>query len=89
MALRPRDRQVLDVERSWWLDPVYAGAGKRAVIEHRLGISNAAYYAALRRLVASDAALAYDPLLVRRLRLRQRLRRRSRYAPAPPRREPR
>jgi hypothetical protein len=76
MDLTPPERALLDFERSWWLGP--AGKTKAQAIRDRLGISPSAYRGRLARLVDSEAALAYDPLLVGRLRRRRlaRLRRR-------------
>jgi hypothetical protein len=79
------DRGVLDFERSWWMKP----GAKKAHIRQDLGLSPATYYAILHRLVQSSDALAYDPLLVLRLRRRDDERRRARFespAPLPPRR---
>jgi len=49
-------------------------------IRDRLGCSPGAYYAALRRLVASEEAFRYDPLVVQRVRRRQERERRARVA---------
>ncbi|MGH9296764.1 MAG: DUF3263 domain-containing protein [Acidimicrobiales bacterium] len=73
MGLTTRDRSVLDLEREWWQ---HAGTKER-VIRERLDCSPAAYYSALRRLVGSDDAFAYDPLVVRRLKRRLERRRRA------------
>jgi hypothetical protein len=59
-----RDRRVLDFEGSWWL---YPGPKDRAIGDY-VGMSASRYYQALRRLIDDDAALAYAPLTVRRLR---------------------
>ncbi len=59
-----RDRKVLDFEGSWWLFP---GPKDRAIREY-LQMSAARYYEAVRRLIDDDDALAYAPLVVRRLR---------------------
>lgn len=68
------DRAVLDFERSWWLHP---GPKDRAIREV-VGISATRYYQVLRRLVDDPAALAADPLTIRRLRRgRDEARRRS------------
>ncbi len=75
MALSERDRAVLDFERSWWTQ---AGP-KEAAIRERLDLSPARYYQVLSRLLESDEAVAYDPLVVRRLRRRRDRRRRARY----------
>jgi hypothetical protein len=74
MALSTRERDLIDLEREWWLS---APTKKRAIRE-RLGCSPASYYAALRRLTGSDEAFAYDPLVVQRLRRRLDLQRRAR-----------
>ena len=66
-ALSPHEHAVLAFERRWWR---YGGAKDLAVRE-RLGISSAQYYRTLNGLLDRPAALATDPLLVKRLR-RQR-----------------
>ena len=71
MVLCTRDRMILDVERSWWLE----GRSKTEVVRARLSLSLARYNQLLGDLMASDEAEAYDPLVVRRLR-RSRDRRR-------------
>jgi hypothetical protein len=78
VPLTERERRLLDFERSWWLDE----GAKREGIRRRLGLSPSAYYSGLRNLLPRADALAYDPLLVRRLRRRERERRRARYEPA-------
>ncbi|HEX2700262.1 MAG TPA: DUF3263 domain-containing protein [Acidimicrobiales bacterium] len=75
MSLSDRDRAILDFERKWWTLP---GPKESAIREH-LGLSATRYYKALGELVDSPDALGYDPLVVRRLRLRRDLRRRARY----------
>jgi hypothetical protein len=75
MTLTDRERDVLDLERDWWL----SAPSKRQAIEERLGLSTGAYYGVLRRLVPSAEAFAYDPLVVHRLRRRLLRRRRDRY----------
>ena len=77
-ALRPRDRQVLDFESSWWLYP----QPKDQAIPEYLGMSATRYYQILRRLVDDEAAVAYAPLTVRRLRKLQRTRLQRRAARA-------
>jgi Protein of unknown function (DUF3263) len=76
MVLSQRQRELLDFEREWWR----FGLSKRAAIPHQLGCSPAAYYSALRRLVATEEAFAYDPLVVQRIRHRQLMQRRARVA---------
>lgn len=57
------DKAVLDFERGWWLEP----GPKDEVIESSLGLLSAVYYERLRRVVNDPAALAYDPLTVKRV----------------------
>ena len=75
MAISERDRAILDFERSWW---TLAGPKEHDIREH-LGLSATRYYRALGELLDSPEAAAYDPLVVRRLRLRRERRRRERY----------
>jgi hypothetical protein len=74
MALSTREREVLDLERDWWA----SGSTKQVAIRERLGCSPAAYYAALRRLVTSEEAWRYDPLVVQRVRRRHAREQRAR-----------
>ena len=62
--LTPRERQVLDFERSWWQFP----GPKDRDIRERLGFSATLYYQVLRAAIDKPAALAYDPMTVRRAR---------------------
>lgn len=55
---------VLDVERRWWR---YSGV-KETAIRERLGMSGTRYYQILNQLLDSEAALAHDPMLIKRLR---------------------
>lgn len=55
---------VLDFERGWWR---FAGAKESAIIEH-FSMSATRYYQILNTLIDSPAALAADPMLVKRLR---------------------
>ena len=70
-----RWREVLDFERTWW----NAGAPKDAAIRERLGLSPTRYYQVLNRAIDLQAALEYDPMLVRRLRRLRDRRRRIRF----------
>lgn len=74
-GLSERDTAILDFERKWWK---YAGAKEQA-IRDRFGMSATRYYQVLNALIDNPAALAKDPILVKRLkRLRSgRLRARS------------
>ena len=73
--LGERERSVLAFERQWWR---HAGA-KEEAIRRQFGIGPTAYYQLLSRLLDDPAALAYDPMLVKRLQ-RQRASRRRRRA---------
>ncbi|MBU4337611.1 MAG: DUF3263 domain-containing protein [Actinobacteria bacterium] len=75
-ALGDRDRQVLDFERQWWK---YAGAKEQAVRE-LFDMSATRYYQVLNALIDDQAALAYDPMLVKRLRRMRASRQRARTA---------
>ncbi len=69
-AVRPaadlgeRDAALLDFEDSWWEAP----GAKEAEIRERFGLSAPRYYQILNQLLDDPAALAYAPLLVKRLR---------------------
>lgn len=58
------DRAILDFERSWWQEP----GAKDQAIEFALGLSATDFYDRLRSLVDAPAALAYDPLTIKRVR---------------------
>lgn len=74
--LDPRSRDVLDFEREWWKHP---GPKERGIRE-RFGMSAARYHQLLNRAIDEPAALAYDPMLVRRLRRLRESRRQKRVA---------
>jgi len=74
MALTERDRAILDFERSWWTE---AGP-KDTAIRERFELSGTRYYQLLAELTDDPEALAYDPLLIRRLRRVRDRRRRAR-----------
>lgn len=75
MPLSDRDRAILDFERSWWLEP----GPKELAIRARFDLSPTRYYQILHELLESPEAIAYDPLVVRRLRRLRDRRRRARY----------
>lgn len=75
-GLSSRDRQLLDFERESWK----LGVPKERAIRERFGFSPTRYHQLLNRLVETPAALAYDPMLVRRLRRLRESRRRRRVA---------
>ncbi|MFM8944332.1 MAG: DUF3263 domain-containing protein [Actinomycetota bacterium] len=69
-------RAVLDLERAWAVAPT-PGMTKERAARERFGITPTRYRLLLHRAIDDPRALAYDPLLVRRL-LRLRDRRRGR-----------
>ncbi|MBC7291570.1 MAG: DUF3263 domain-containing protein [Actinotalea sp.] len=75
-ALSERDQQILAFERQWWK---YAGAKEQAVRE-LFEMSATRYYQVLNALIDSPAALAHDPMLVKRLRRMRTSRQRARTA---------
>ena len=75
-TLSERDREILAVERHWWK---YSGAKEQA-IRDKFDMSATRYYQVLNALIDREAALAYDPLLVKRLRRLRQARQRARSA---------
>ena len=73
-ALTEREETILAFERSWWK---YAGIKEQA-IRSEFGLSATRYYQVLNALIDREAALAHDPLLVKRLRRMRESRRRTR-----------
>ncbi|MFN8080570.1 MAG: DUF3263 domain-containing protein [Kineosporiaceae bacterium] len=71
-----RDREILAFERQWWK---YAGAKEQAVRD-LFEMSSTRYYQVLNSLIDSPAALAHDPMLVKRLRRMRQTRQRARSA---------
>jgi hypothetical protein len=76
MSLSDRQRAIIDYERSWWEVP----GRKATIIRERFGFSPTRYYDMLNELLDNPDAMAYDPLLVRRLRRDRDRRRRTRFA---------
>jgi Protein of unknown function (DUF3263) len=72
--LGEREQSVLAFERHWWR---HAGA-KEEAIRRQFGIGPTAYYQLLSRLIDDPAALAHDPMLVKRLQRQRASRRRQR-----------
>ena len=72
--LGERERRVLAFERQWWR---HAGA-KEEAIRREFGVGPTAYYQLLSRLLDDQAALAHDPMLVKRLQRQRASRRRRR-----------
>lgn len=71
VQLGDRERAVLDLEREWWL----SHHSKESAVRDRLNLASSSYYRLLHTVIENPAAMAYDPLVVRRL-LRARLVRR-------------
>lgn len=74
--LSGRDVEILDFERSWWK---HAGVKEQA-IKDRFAMSATRYYRHLNELLETPAALAYDPILVKRLKRLRMYRQRQRVA---------
>ncbi|HEX6845043.1 MAG TPA: DUF3263 domain-containing protein [Actinomycetota bacterium] len=74
--LDDRAREILDFEREAWK----LSEPKERAIRARFGFSAARYHQLLTRTIDLPEALAYDPMLVRRLRRLRELRRRKRVA---------
>ena len=73
-GLSDRDRQILAFERQWWK---YAGS-KESAIKELFDMSSTRYYQVLNALIDNPAALAHDPMLVKRLRRLRSSRQRAR-----------
>jgi len=74
--LDERARRILDFERESWK----LGLPKARAIRERFGFSPAKYHQLLNRALDLPEAVAYDPMLVRRLRRVREARRRKRAA---------
>ena len=74
MSLTEREQAILDFERSWWTQD----GVKDLMLRERFHCSADDYYNELNRLLDTDEALAYDPLVVRRLQRARERRRRTR-----------
>lgn len=73
-GLSSRDAAILAFERQWWK---YAGAKEQA-IKDEFGLSSTSYFQILNALLDSPAALAHDPMVVKRLRRMRETRQRER-----------
>ncbi|NUT35094.1 MAG: DUF3263 domain-containing protein [Hamadaea sp.] len=73
-ALSDRDQRILSFERQWWR---HAGAKEQAIRE-TFELSATRYYQALNKLLDDPEALAFDAVLVNRLRRLRMSRARSR-----------
>ena len=76
VELTERDAAILDFEDSWFTSSV---PKEQAIMEH-FSMSSARYYQHLNQLIDTPAALAYKPLLVKRLRRLRATRQRNRSA---------
>ena len=75
MGLSERDREILDFERECWK----ISGSKEDAIRARFGISRTTYYRIVNRIIATRAAISYDPLTVKRLQRARSHRRRTRF----------
>ena len=74
--LSDRDRGILEFERQWWK---YAGAKEQAIRE-LFDMSATRYYQILNNLIDTPSAMAFDPMLVKRLNRMRATRQRARSA---------
>ncbi len=74
--LTEQERELLTFERQWWK---YAGSKEQA-IRDLFDMSATRYYQTLNALIDTQEALAFDPMLVKRLRRMRAERRRHRSA---------
>ena len=75
-TLSDRDCRILEFERQWWK---YAGAKEQA-IRDLFDMSGTRYYQLLNGLIDDPQAMAFDPMLVKRLRRMRAARQRARSA---------
>ena len=75
-SLSQRDRQIHEFERQWWK---YAGAKEQA-IRALFDMSATRYYQIINALIDNPDALAFDPLLIKRLSRMRAARQRARSA---------
>jgi hypothetical protein len=74
VELTDRDRAILTFEKQWWR---HAGSKEQA-IRDKFQVSATRYYQMLNALLDSEAALAYEPEVVKRLRRLRAARQRAR-----------
>lgn len=74
--LTEREREILAFEREWFKHP----GSKERVVRERFDVSATRYYQILGALIDSPEALAYDPMLVKRLQRMREARKRRRAA---------
>ncbi len=75
-GLDERDRNILEFERQWWK---YAGAKEQA-IRDLFDMSSTRYYQIINTLIDTPEAMAFDPMLVKRLRRMRASRQKQRSA---------
>jgi len=75
-GLSEQQASLLEFEKQWWALP----GSKESEIRERFDISPTRYYQLLNALIDSEAALAHDPLLVKRLRRLRSTRQKERTA---------
>jgi hypothetical protein len=75
-ALTEREVRILAFERNWWRQP----GAKEQAIRDMLGLSATRYYQMLNELIDRPEALAFEPVLVKRLRRQRAKRQRIRAA---------
>lgn len=73
-VLADRDARILAFERQWWR---FAGS-KEDAIREEFSMTATEYYQVLNALIDTEAALAHDPMLVKRLRRMRTTRQRGR-----------
>jgi hypothetical protein len=71
--LTPRQREMLEFERTWW----QFDEPREDLIRARFGCDADEYYAELNQVLELPGAMAHDPLVVRRFHRRRLRRRRS------------
>ena len=75
MALSDRDRAILEFEQGWWLEP----GTKEAALRARLDLSPSRYRELLYAVIDAPDAMAFDPLVVRRVRKVREQNRKARF----------
>jgi hypothetical protein len=75
-GLSERDREIIGFERQWWK---YAGS-KETAIRELFDMSATRYYQVLNGLIDDPAAIAHDPMLMKRLARLRASRQRARSA---------
>lgn len=73
-GLTGRELEILAFERQWWKFP----GAKDTAVRELFGISATSYYQLLNDIIDTQAALAADPMLVKRLRRARASRHRDR-----------